>query len=187
MLLNWDATCLHQQKTGFSDPQSHSSPGPCVLQYLGLHKAFWLNLEEHSIRVRKLQSEIFWHFLFLLRSVFLLHSVIWKTIGFGNYFARSVPICFSCYMSLDDKLELLELRRRSSKAEFLAEFQLAELIQNLKLSNIPSRSPLDTYLNLSSVLNLTGKSLGNSAIQSAKTLLLATGFLNRLGFLSIRE
>lgn len=45
-----------------------------------------------------------------------------------NYLAESVPTCFSYYMSLDDKLELLKVWSTRSKE---AELQLAEFIQTL--------------------------------------------------------
>lgn len=48
-----------------------------------------------------------------------------------NYLAKSVPTCFSYYMSLDDKLELLKVWSIRSKEEFWAECQLAEFIQTL--------------------------------------------------------
>lgn len=90
-------------------------------------------------------------------------------------------------MSLDDEVEILEVWSVRRKAEFLDELELAEFIQNLKISNMPSRSPLDTRINLRSVLMLTGKSLVNSAIQTIRALLLATSFLSWLDFLGIQE
>lgn len=105
---------------------------------------------------------------------------MWKPICFGNYFAKSDPICFSDYMSLDDKLELLDVWSIKSKAELLAELQLAEFIQNVKLSNIPSWSPLDTCVNWSRLPTIIGQSLGISATQTVKPLLVATSLLTSL-------
>lgn len=118
---------------------------------------------------------------------FFLHYVMWNTIGIGSYFAKSVPICFSYYLSLDDKFEILEDWSVRRKAEFLDELELVEFIRNLKISKMPSRSSLDTCINLRSVLKFTGKSLVNSATQTIRALLLATSFLSWLDFLSIQE